>query len=175
MHRPLRNLFLALSAALPGACATAPHAAATATTATTFVVVRHAEKADDGSKDPPLTGAGEARAVALAQSLAQAPLRAAYATAYRRTQQTAAPAARVHALAVATYDASLPAAVFAERLRRAHRDGTVLIVGHSNTVPGIAAALCGCPVAPIGDDEYDRHLSIRIGADGTATLREARY
>ena len=170
MRIRLHHLTL-LTAALLAACATAPSDAA----GITFVVVRHAEKASDGSKDPPLTAAGEARAQTLARSLHDVPLRAAYATAYRRTRMTATPSAQAHALTVLTYDAELPAAAFAEQLRRTHRDGTVLVVGHSNTVPGIAAALCGCTIPPLGDDEYDRRFSIRIAADGKATLQEERY
>ena len=140
-----------------------------------FVVVRHAEKADDGSKDPPLNAAGSARAQALAVDLRDAPLRAAYATAYRRTQATAAPTANTHSLQVTTYDANLQAAEFADLLRRTHADGTVLVVGHSNTIPGIAAALCQCSVPPMGDDEFDRRITIRIDAQGHAALQAGRY
>lgn len=141
----------------------------------TFVLVRHAEKADDGSKDPPLNVDGTARAQALAASLRDAPLRAAYATAYRRTQATATPAANGHSLQVTTYDAKLPAHEFATRLRRGHATGTVLIVGHSNTVPGIAAALCQCNVPPMGEDEFDRRITIRVDAQGHASLQTERY
>jgi len=141
----------------------------------TFILVRHAEKADDGSKDPPLNAAGSARAQALAVDLRDAPLRAAYATAYRRTQATAAPTANTHSLQVTTYDANLQAAEFADLLRRTHADGTVLVVGHSNTIPGIAAALCQCSVPPMGDDEFDRRITIRIDAQGHAALQAGRY
>lgn len=119
-----------------------------------FVVVRHAEKLADGSKDPPLSQSGLARADALASQLADAPLVAAYATPYRRTRQTAAPAARDHALLVGDYDPQMPAQALATRLRTAHPRGTVLVVGHSNTAPAIAAALCRCVVAPLDDSEY---------------------
>jgi broad specificity phosphatase PhoE len=142
---------------------------------TTFILVRHAEKADDGSKDPPLDATGEARARALATSLRNAPLRAAYATAYRRTQATAAPSASEHSLPVTTYDAKLSAGEFATRLRHDQPDGTVLVVGHSNTVPGIAVALCQCSIEPMEDDEFDRRITIRIDAQGHATTHVERY
>lgn len=172
MPRLIGQLLLTtLLAMLAGGCATRT----AATDRLEFVVVRHAEKADDGSRDPPLSAAGEVRARALAAALDHAPLHAAYATAYRRTQATAAPAARAHGVAVATYDASRAAADFVAQLRREHRDGTVLVVGHSNTVPAIAAALCDCQVTAMGDDEFDRLLTITIDADGHATLHEGRY
>lgn len=174
MHRPSTAPFvfwLMVAACTLGGCTTAPVAA----NGVSFVVVRHAEKADDGTKDPPLSASGESRARALAASFADAPLRAAYATAYRRTQSTAMPAAQAHSLTVTTYDANRPASELAAQLRRDHRDGTVLVVGHSNTAPTIAAALCGCEVAPMGDAEFDRRLTIAIDARGIATLREERY
>lgn len=143
--------------------------------ATTFVLIRHAEKATDDPKDPSLSEAGRARATRLADALAAAPLRAAYATAYRRTRATAAAAAERHGIEVAIYDAAIPAAEFAATLRRTHGDGTVLVVGHSNTVPAIAAALCACTVAPMREDEFDRWIEIRIAADGIASMRERRY
>jgi broad specificity phosphatase PhoE len=164
------HLVSALLAALLAGCATPP----ATPTGVSFVVVRHAEKAGDG-KDPPLSTAGQARAIALADALRDAPLRAAYATAYQRTQATAAPAARAHALEVTTYDANRPAGEFAAQLRRDHREGSVLVVGHSNTVPALAAALCACDVAPMGDAEFDRRLVITVDARGDATLREERY
>lgn len=170
---PLRHLLSMLTTAL--ALSACVHTAPRATVGASFVVVRHAEKAAVDPGDPALTDAGRARADALAASLADAPLAAVYATAYRRTQQTAAPSASTHALAVTTYDAKQPAGEFAARLKRAHAAGTVLVVGHSNTVPEIAAALCGCAVAPMSEAEYDRHLSIEIDAHGVARLAVSRY
>ena len=118
-----------------------------------FIVVRHAEKtADDG--DPTLSAAGERRAAALAARLRDEPLVAVYATPFRRTRQTAQPAAQAHGLAIVAYDAKLPATELAAQLRRDHAAGTVLVVGHSNTVPGIVAALCGCDVPPLEESEY---------------------
>jgi len=140
----------------------------------TFIVVRHAEKATDDPRDPALTETGRARADALAASLAHAPLVAAYATAFRRTQQTAAPSARAHGLAVNSYDARAPAADFAAQLKRTHPAGTVLVVGHSNTVPDIAAALCSCEVPRMDDTEYDRRMTIRIAPNGAANLAITR-
>lgn len=159
----------ALAAVLAG-CATAP----TAGPGVTFVVVRHAEKGSDGS-DPGLTAAGEARANALAARLDGQPVRAAYATAYRRTQLTATPTARGHGLTVSTYDAKLPPHAFAAQLRGAHPQGQVLVVGHSNTAPQIAAALCGCTVAPMGDGEFDRLMTVRIDPTGHAELGLERF
>jgi len=160
-----------LAAALAGCAGTPPTRGGDA--AATFVVVRHAEKAVDGSDDPALTDAGHARAEALAASLADSPVVAVYATPLRRARETAAPTARTHGLPVTAYPADEPAPVFAARLRREHPAGTVLVVGHSNTAPAIAAALCGCAVEPMGEDEYGRRMTIHIEDDGDITLLTA--
>ena len=139
-----------------------------------FVIVRHAEKRSDGASDPRLTDAGSARALRLAKSLASAPVTAVYATSFQRTQLTAAPVAAGHGLTVTTYDAKQAAAGFAAMLRQRHANGTVLVVGHSNTVPDIAAALCQCAVTPMADDEYGRRLQVLVDASGKAVLTDTR-
>ncbi len=140
-----------------------------------YVVVRHAEKATDDPRDPSLSAAGQARAMALSRRFANIPLTAAYATAYKRTQQTAAPSAKASGIAVTTYDASRPFSTFVSELRIAHTHGTILIVGHSNTVPAIVEALCTCKVSPMGESDYDRLYEVTIDATGRATLVQRTY
>ena len=120
------------------ACASLPMSSTPATV--DFIVVRHAEKETgaDVGQDPALTAAGRVRAAAIAQALADAPVAAVYSTDYARTRETALPTARAHGLEVVTYDAREPAETLAARLRASHATGTVLVVGHSNTVPAIA-------------------------------------
>lgn len=141
----------------------------------TFVVVRHAEKSKDDARDPSLSETGRTRAQALARLLADAPLSAAYATGFRRTQQTAQPAADAHDVTITLYDAQLPATTLTAQLRAAHAHGNVLVVGHSNTVPDIVAALSGQPVDAMPDDEYDLVYRVRTGSDGKTTLARDRY
>lgn len=159
---------------LLGACATPAtrHDAllAPAAAGATILIVRHAEKATDDARDPTLTAAGEQRAARLATLLAAEPVQAVYATAFRRTQATAAPTARAKNLPVSTYDAAMPAADFARRLREMHARGTVLVVAHSNTAPAIASALCDCPVVPMPETEYGRYFRLVPAADRSAPL-----
>jgi broad specificity phosphatase PhoE len=158
---------------LLAACAATPRPAQVAAPAT-YVIVRHAEKASDGGDDPPLAAAGVERARALARRLADAPLVAVYTTPFRRTRETAQPAAVLHGLPLTTYDPAMPAAIFAARLRASHPTGTVLVVGHSNTVPAIASALCGCQAAVLGEGDYDAVYTVRMRADGTGALDMSR-
>lgn len=175
MKMPLTALLLS-SFLFLSACASAPDAATApdADASMTFVIVRHAEKVPDGSKDPPLTQAGHARAQALAQRLSTVPVIAVYTTPFQRTRQTATPTAQEHGLPLIEYDAKLPAAEFAAQLKQRHTGQTVLVVGHSNTVPDIAAALCSCVVAPMSEAEYDRLMTVRVDASGRAALDVAK-
>lgn len=168
MNRYLATLMLlALSA-----CAyTAPHA----DNAQRFIVVRHAEKADDGSRDPALNAKGQARAQALRDALAGESLQAVYVTDFQRTRQTAQPAAQAHRIETTIYDAKQPAAQIAAQLRRDPVGGAVLVVGHSNTVPDLLAALCECKVPPLDETEYDRFSIVEIATGRPPRLIQRRY
>lgn len=141
----------------------------------TYIVVRHAEKNTDDTRDPELSPAGRARAESLSKQLSDRPLVAAYATDFRRTRQTAAPAATASGVEVTVYDAAVPATDFGARLRREQPTGTTLIVGHSNTVPDIVAALCDCTVAPIDETRYGDRFDVRVDASGAAHLSRSTY
>jgi broad specificity phosphatase PhoE len=169
----IRLLTCLLLSAL-AACSSTP-AVKDVDAAATFVVVRHAEKSTDDARDPSLSETGKARAQALARLLVDAPLSAAYATGFRRTQQTAQPAADAHGIKITIYDAKIPATTLAAQLRAAHAHGTVLVVGHSNTVPDIVAALSGQPVDAMSDDQYDLVYRISTGSDGKTTLTRDQY
>ena len=54
----------------------------------TIYLLRHAEKADDGSHDPVLTVQGQQRAKNIADMLSHANIQQIYATDYQRTQLT---------------------------------------------------------------------------------------
>lgn len=170
MLRRMR-LALLLACSLLAACATMPRPDAAVAS---FVIVRHAEKVD-ASRDPDLSPAGHARATALAERLDGRGLVAIYATEFKRTGQTVAPAAAAHALPVTAYASAQPAAEFAAALKAQHPRGVVLVAGHSNTVPDIVAALCACTVPPMADTEYDRLSVVEVDADGRARLRTTRY
>lgn len=170
----MRATILLVAILALAACAGTPGAQAEAADGTVFVVVRHGEKADAGH-DPALSEAGLARADRLAGLLANAPLVAVYSTDLRRTRQTVGPTASAHGLEVRIYAPREPAADLVARLRAAHGTGTVLVAGHSNTVPDIVAALCACEVAAMPETEFDRFSTVRIGADGRPRLEVGRY
>lgn len=172
------RLAVALTSIVLAASACAGHGGTTrADTPATFVLVRHAEKATSAAdpRDPPLSAAGELRAHALALAMADAPLVAVYATPWRRTQATAGPTAAAHDIVVTVEDPAGKPAGIAAALRARHRTGTVLVVGHSNTVPPLVAALCGCPAPAIADDAFGDRFTVDTGDDGRPRLRHDRF
>jgi len=104
-----------------------------------------------GQQDPDLTEEGRRSAGLLDSWFQRDPPDAIYASNTRRAQQTAAPlAARLH-INPKIYDPSDTAALVASVLRE---NGTVLIVGHSNTVPGIVAAIGGERPADLTHEDF---------------------
>ncbi|HEX4870753.1 MAG TPA: histidine phosphatase family protein [Nevskiaceae bacterium] len=122
--------------------------------AQTVWLVRHAEKAADGSADPGLSAAGQRRAQALAEALAGAGMARVISSDRRRTRDTALPLALQRGLAV--QPTAAPAAVLAAELTAAAAASPVLVVGHSNTVPALLQALGVPPPAEWPDACYDR-------------------
>lgn len=129
-----------------------------------------------GEPDPDLLPEGRAAAVALADLMetdqfqgARRPV-AIYVSDYKRTRQTAAPTAARLALNVTIYDPRDTAALLA-RVRA--EPGPVLIVGHSNTVPDIIAALGGTRPAPLVHEDFGDLWVVEPGG-ATTKLRLVR-
>ena len=123
----------------------------------TVYLVRHAEKQAAGpgakpDKDPPLSAAGQKRALALVSAMAGVELAAVFATQFKRTQQTVEPLAKARGLTVEIVDARDTPGL-AERVRGLSGKA-VLVAGHSNTVPEVAAALGASDPFAIEDDAF---------------------
>jgi broad specificity phosphatase PhoE len=142
---------------------------------TTVIVLRHAEKATDAGDDPPLSPTGLARAERLAGLLAAAPLDAVYASDTQRAQQTAAPLAARHRLPV-TVRAARDVRGLIGDIGDRHVGRSVVVVGHSNTVPEIVSALTrGKQAVAIADDEFDRIFIVTVTRFGPPSTTELRY
>lgn len=146
----------------------------------TVVVVRHAEKADDGGADPELSVAGRARARALVQVLERTLVDAVYATQYKRTRQTVEPLARhfgleTRVVPVTSGDIETYAQDLSRQLQREHAGQTVVIAGHSNTVPTIVEGFAGDEIETMSEDDYDRLYTIIISPAAPPRLIRSRY
>jgi broad specificity phosphatase PhoE len=119
---------------------------------TTVIVLRHAEKA----------------------LLINNPVLAVYASEARRTQDTARPLASALSLPVTVHPARDPQGLL-DAIGASHVGGTVVVVGHSNTVPDIVSRLTrGKARVALRDDEFDRIFVVtvtRFGPPGVVSLR----
>lgn len=143
---------------------------------TIIYVVRHAEKAidDPDPRDPGLSPLGLARREALGRTLADVPLRAVYATEYRRTRETVQPLAEGRGMAV-TVAPARDAAGLAKTILESHRGETVLVAGHSNTVPAILRALGAAEAPDLAESDYDDLFIATVSSDGRAALLRLHY
>jgi broad specificity phosphatase PhoE len=152
-------------------------------------LVRHAEKSTQPANDPALTPEGQARARALAEVLAHAGVSAVITTQFARTKLTAAPLAeqlkitpevvavpagapgnpQAQADAARQHIASTVAAI------RKHAGSAVLVVGHSNTIPEIVAALGGPAMPDLCDGDYDQLFVLEMPVSGPPRLVRARF
>lgn len=162
----LVGVFLCFLCALPAAAQDG---------STVVLVVRHAEKDTTDARDPGLTAEGRARAASLVDFAGAAGVSAVYTSHYRRTRDTAAPLAAylgldVHVDTLTAANMGAYAAMLAGRIRARHAGQTVLVVSHSNLVPGIVAALGGAPGPPLPETEYDRFYTVVLSSP-VRTLR----
>ena len=174
MIRRLHALALAALVAAPGA-ALAQRAATT-----TVILVRHAEKNTSNPADPNpgLTPAGEQRARDLLAAIRRRPVRGIITTDLARTRLTALPVAQHFRITPEEVQAGGDIQVHVRTvadLVRAHRGHTVLVVGHSNTVTKIIAALGGPALGDICDDAYSNLFTLVIPPTGTPRLTHGHY
>src|SRR5687768_5460755 len=154
-----------------------PRPAAIAAPPTVVLLVRHAEKAAQPAQDPPLTEGGSARARALVAVARDAGVKAIISTQFLRTRNTAEPTATALSLTPEIVQAGgLPqhAKAVAEQVMK-HAGGTVLVVGHSNTIPAIVGALGAPQPRDLCDSEYDQLFVVVIGDAGPPRLIRSRY
>lgn len=125
----------------------------------TYYLVRHAEKAVDGTKNPPLTEVGKTRAQNVAKLLEDKGIKAIYSTNYQRTQQTAAPLAELLGIEVKSYDPS-DLKAFADTLKES--ESSALVVGHSNTTPALTYFLSGVYQKDIDESQYSNLFKVEV-------------
>lgn len=105
----------------------------------TIILVRHAEKdlsASADPNDPGLSPEGRLRAERLWKIVKRFRPGAIYSTDYRRTRETLATVAKKRNLEIRVYDPRKPEALITEI--NSSSVNRSLVVGHSNTIPGLA-------------------------------------
>jgi 2,3-bisphosphoglycerate-dependent phosphoglycerate mutase len=123
-------------------------------TATSFYVVRHAEKeapTPNMTTDVPLSAAGAQRAEALRELLKSKKIERIYSTGYQRTKNTAQPLSSVIGIPITVYNPTDTG--FVRSIK--NLKGNTLIVGHSNTVDDIVNGLLGSKeLSDLPDSQY---------------------
>lgn len=141
--------------------------------ATTYILVRHAEK--DYGRDPILVEKGIERAERLKEMLKNTDLDAIFSTDTKRTQLTAKPTAEDKDLTVQSYNAGL-LSEFSDLLKRNFKGKTVLIVGHSNTTPAMANLLSESDRYPrFSELDYTNLYILTVPVAGAPRVLKLRY
>jgi phosphohistidine phosphatase SixA len=141
-------------------------------------VVRHAEKeSESNEKGTPLSKAGAEHAARLAELLKGAGVTAIYATDTVRARQTGEPLAQMLKLTIKTYEprdarGTMTPQPLLDLLKANEKDGIVLVVGHSNTVPDVLTGLGAKESVKIATEDYrDVYLLVPRPADTPLLLR----
>ena len=152
---------------------------------TTVFLLRHAERAEEPRQDPPLTEKGVARSEALARLLSAAGIKAIYTSQYARTRLTAEPLAKQLGVPVTAISLKIspsnPRAIAEESTKEtvdkilSHAGGSVLVVGHSNSIPDVIKMLGGDVVPTIDEKKFDDLFVVTVYANGKAKVTHLKY
>lgn len=136
---------------------------------TTIILLRHAEKdtSTPGSTmmqaNPDLSLKGKERAEKLLEILKQYSFDSIFSTNFNRTRNTVLPLAKKLNKEITLYDPKNQD-VFAEKLK-ALKGQSILVVGHSNTIPVLVNLLTGITKYPnLADDEYNKIWILELEA-----------
>ena len=129
----------------------------------TYFFVRHAEKQDDGTKNPHLTEEGKSRAIRLADMLKSERIDAVYSTDYHRTIETAQPVADNKGHEIVIYD---PRDFDIGSFLNKTAGQNVLVVGHSNTTPANVNLVLGNQKYPqIDESDYTHFYIVTVAGE----------
>ncbi|GJM34529.1 MAG: hypothetical protein DHS20C18_35300 [Saprospiraceae bacterium] len=143
-------------------------------TATTFILLRHAETSGAGS-NPNLSTEGVERTAELVRLLKNVSLDAVFSTNYNRTRQTAQPVADDLGLTVDIYDGFTLNPLIDGALVDYH-GSAVLVVGHSNTTQDLLNILTGENTFPeIPETQYDNLYLVTVFEKGRSEVVHLKY
>jgi broad specificity phosphatase PhoE len=142
-----------------------------------LILVRHAELQGSAMANPknvPLSAEGKARAQRLAAMLKDSGVAAIYVTDFARTQQTAQPLSKELGETLTVVPKSEPQNMVAQ-LRKNHPGQVVLLVGHTDTLPGLIKALGVASEVKIEAQDYGNVYIVTPKAEGAPTFLHLRY
>jgi 2,3-bisphosphoglycerate-dependent phosphoglycerate mutase len=141
---------------------------------TTVILIRHAEKnnTSPANPDPHLSTAGKARAQLLIHVVSESGIKAIYRSHFIRAKETAQPLA-TH-LGLSTIEMDEPSQIKSDILTK-HAGETVLVIGHSNTVPDLINQLGAGSVPVINDNQFDNLFVVKKLSSGEASATRLKY
>lgn len=141
---------------------------------TTLILIRHAERENPAvNQDPHLNAAGRARAQELVHVLGKSEIKAIYNSHFIRSKETAQPLA-AHLTGVVRVQLDEPVQIKSDIL--ANRKGkTVLVIGHSDTVPALIGLMGGGSMPNINEPEFDNMFVVTLTSAATARVTKLKY
>lgn len=151
----------------------------------TVFLIRHAEREEEPRQDPPLSKDGIARSQALAQVLSGAGIKAILTSQYNRTKQTGEPLAAKLGLTITPFTLKLstsnPRQVAEESTAEVtnkileYAGQSVLVIGHSNSIPDVIKMLGGDVVPTMDERKFDDLYIVTVYAKGKAKVVQLKY
>ena len=124
-----------------------------------FFLIRHAEKdrTDPNNKNPKLNERGKLRALSWVEVFKNIEFDKIYSTNYYRTKETVIPMSKKINQKILIYN---PSKINYEKFLSDNKNNKVLVVGHSNTIPGFVNGLIKQKLYDQIDDRNNSNLYI---------------
>jgi broad specificity phosphatase PhoE len=119
-----------------------------------------------------LNAAGKARAKELIHIFGQSGIKAIYRSHFARSKETAQPLANHLGLSAIEMDEALQ---IKNDILANHTGQTVLVIGHSDTVPDIINRLGGANLPIINDREFDNLFVVKVFGPSRASMTRLKY
>jgi 2,3-bisphosphoglycerate-dependent phosphoglycerate mutase len=146
---------------------------ASSTVATTLILIRHGERDEPAAADQPLNGDGKDRARLLVHVLGQTGIKAIYTSTAIRTQQMAQPLATFLALIpIKEFDSPVE---IKNHILLNHAGKTILVIGHSDSVPQLMNLFTGGHILDIDNLKFDNMFVLTALNSGTAFVTKLKY
>lgn len=144
-------------------------------TGTTVILIRHAERNNPtpDNQDPQLNAAGRIRAQRLIHVLGGSGIEAIYTSHFVRSIETARPLAE-HLGGMTTVQLDEARAIRDDILKN-HPGKSVLVVGHSDTVPTLVNLLSGGAMPEIKANEFDNLFVVTLLGSAGAGVTSLKY
>ena len=141
---------------------------------TTVILIRHGERQNPrgANPDPRLNTAGKARAKKLIHVAGQSGIKAIYNSHFARSRETAQPLAAHLGLSPIVMDE--PPQIRSDILSN-HIGQTVMVVGHSDTVPDLINRLGAGSVSAIDENEFDNLFIVKVFGQESASVTRLKY